>query len=37
MAAATTASAAVPKGAIMGLGNPLLDISAETSMDIVDK
>mmetsp|Transcript_5639 Transcript_5639/g.12532 ORF Transcript_5639/g.12532 Transcript_5639/m.12532 type:complete len:350 (-) Transcript_5639:19-1068(-) len=35
--AATASASADLKGAIMGLGNPLLDISAEVGMDIVEK
>ena len=37
MASAASTAAGSLKGAILGLGNPLLDISAETTMDTVTK
>ena len=37
MAASAPTAAGSLKGAILGLGNPLLDISAETSMELVTK
>jgi hypothetical protein len=37
MAAAASTSSGDLKGCIMGLGNPLLDISAEVDMALVEK
>ena len=33
----TTAAAAVPEGVLLGMGNPLLDISADVPQAVLDK
>jgi len=36
-AAGTSAAGSDTKGALLGMGNPLLDISAEVPMDVLTK